>query len=196
MAITNREKVKLLAGITDVTYNNLIDEQIPVVQELISEYTHDDFISVSLEQALTHDGYEEYGSPNVTAIGEMTLTGHTITSATSIYGDFKAGDNIIITGSIRNNGYYTITGITDTEITVEEDLIDENEYMYIYLVIYSKSVSNIAARMVGYDVLERGEAQGVESERIGSYSVKYRDICGVGYPQDIVAGLTRFHRGK
>jgi len=196
MAIVSREEVKQLANITDIKYNNLIDTQIPIVTALISDYTKNDFIKRTLQKGKTLNGYSNYVSADISVFGNFVISDNVITSEVSSFEDFKVGDNILITDSIRNNGYYTISEKTDTTITTEEDLENETNYIYIYFVFFSKSEKNIAARMVAWDVLEKNKTQGVESERIGAYSVKYRDICGSGYPEAVVAGLKKFHRGK
>ncbi len=194
--ITNEAQVKLVGKITGVTYNNLIAEQIPVVAELIRKHTGTSFISTKLVVSETNNGYEEYEAPGISTHGDYVLTGNTITATSSSFSDFQVGDNIFIGNSIRNNGYFTITEITDTVITVAEDLNDEEEYLFIYLVIYPKYVQNVAARMVAWDILERDKAIGLDSIKVEGYSAKYRRISGSSYPQDVVAGLECYHNGR
>ena len=188
----------MLYNITSVEYNTLLDFQIPIVQEIIHDYCNADFISTSLEKAFLSNGISKYETPNIYAYGFFTIDSSTktITSSYDSFDNFVVGDNIVIKNSNRNDGYFTIAAVTSTVITVEEEIIDADEYIDIYLVIYSKSVKNIAALMVGYDIFKRPKTQGIESEHIGTYSVKYKSINGSSYPIDIVAGLKKYHSGK
>jgi len=181
--ITTREAVKLLAGITTAEYNDLIDVKIPAVANLIHTYTNNKFIS-------------SFSAPHLLVAGEMVMSGQTLTSGVSLAG-FKVADNIAIRRSVRNSGYFTIAEINNNVITVREQFSEEERYLEVYLVLYSKSIMDIAARMVAYDVTKRGKAEGLKSQNVGTWSGTYGDIGILSYPNDIVSDLSffRLHTG-
>lgn len=129
----------------------------------------------------------------------------TITTADEDYiddGRFKAGDNILIRGTLRNDGHYKISTVTTTVLTidstpgygqdelVDEDMDDEDiDSAKISLVIWPPAIKPILANMIRYDMLERAKRSGVISERIGNYSVNYIETMGTDYPPDIMEGL-------
>ena len=217
MSITTVQNVKDINGITVSTYDTAIEAQILIVQEKVHEYTNNSFVSSTkgllypakaigrsnnlfvsdYNRDTMSRGYEGYDIANINAVSVSAefvfdSTGKTITASNSTFSDFAATDSILICNSSRNNAYLTITSLTDTVLTVSEDIISETSTADIFLIVYPKMVSYSAARMVGWDVLKRDKATGVESERIGSYSGKYLQVGGMGYPKDIVQPLKKF----
>ncbi|MCW8137869.1 MAG: hypothetical protein KIT58_03100 [Planctomycetota bacterium] len=67
----------------------------------------------------------------VTAAGGRTLTfaasGKTITASSGSFLDdgFRPGRDLVVTGTTDNNDTFTIVSVTETVITVEEDLVNE-----------------------------------------------------------------------
>lgn len=114
--------------------------------------------------------------------------------AGSLTASFQAGDTIFITGSLRNNGYYTIDTVTDTEIVVVEDgFTTSDSECFIFLADVSDALISIVCRMVWFDVFRRDQFVGLASERIGTYSwSKGASVGGIMYPEDVVAGLETF----
>lgn len=218
MAITTLEKVKEVNGITNTNYDTQITSQIPVVAQLILDYTNDLFLSttpVAVDSLNRRDiererfferedvergskGFVIFDDPSVSAYGAFTIdsTAKTITSTSDSFTDFATDDDIYINRSYRNDGYYTIATVTDTVITVQEDIKDGDDNIIIYLVDYPLSISNIAARMIGWDVLKRNKTAGMDTERIGTYSYKLQEIGGMGYPQDIANALKSYKLGR
>lgn len=63
------------------------------------------------------------GSSDITfvaATSKITKAGATFTS------HYSTGDSLVVTGSTSNNGTFTITNVTATEITVSETLVNES----------------------------------------------------------------------
>lgn len=117
-------------------------------------------------------------------------------------GRFKAGDNVLIRGTLRNDGHYRISTVTTTILTIDstpgygqnaftdEDVDDEDiDSIRISLVIWPEAIKPIVANMLRYDMIERAKRTGVTSERIGNYSVTYIKTMGTDYPPDIMEGL-------
>lgn len=197
MAITTKAKVKEIYSISVTTYDDAIDARIPEVAELISEYCRTAFISTSQQRLSTDKGFEVYDTSNVSATGKYTVdsSGKTITSSTAQFSDFQVGDDIVIVNSIRNSGLYTITVKTDTVITVAEDIKDELSTISIYLIDYPVTVSGIAAKMVGWDVLPSGKKMlGLSSQTIGTWTGSKEDITigGIPYPTSVAGGINLY----
>jgi hypothetical protein len=105
-----------------------------------------------------------------------------------------SGDMILISGSRRNNGYYTIDTITSTVITVVEEISDGTAYATIYLSIIPQGYKSIVGRMIHYDVYERNETgSGMKSEKWGTYSYTKEVMDnGLKYPDEVLAGLDAY----
>jgi len=125
--------------------------------------------------------------------------GKTITVVTdeNVYGtldSFVAGDLIYLSGSTRNNGYYTVASVTSTVITVDEDINDEEVYALISLSNIPQGYKDIIGRMVNYDVYERYQTgQGMKSEKWGTYSYTREPFeNGLRYPDEVIAGIDAY----
>ena len=122
-----------------------------------------------------------------------------ITGTTGLYGSiedsFKIGDTIFISGSRRNDGFYTITAldIANNKISVFEEVISGLANAFIYLCSVPDSVIQIAADMVYYDLVIRPKMKGLKSEKIGTYSWVAQDsINGIDYPASVTSGLEAY----
>ncbi len=117
----------------------------------------------------------------------------TITVGDDIYGtldNFVAGDVILVSGSRRNDDYYTIDTVTSTTITVVEDIVDGEANAFICLTIIPQNFINILGRMIQYDVYTRNSIASFESERIGTYTYTLGTFNnGLRYPDQVIAGL-------
>lgn len=122
-------------------------------------------------------------------------------------GRFKAGYDIYVQGTLYNDGFYCMSAVTSTQITIDTDsqygikvLVDENVEtedlydVYISLIMWPKEIKPIVANMLRYDIFERDTKKGIQSEKIGNYSVSYFRAAGLGYnyPDDIIGGLDMF----
>lgn len=122
-------------------------------------------------------------------------------------GHFQAGDDIYVKGTLRNDGFYVISTVTTTVITIDtsseysvvsitdEDIDDEDlDDVYIWFVRFPRELKPIVANMIRYDMLERLSKKGISQERIGNYSVSYQRAADIGYnyPDDVIGGLDQF----
>lgn len=122
-----------------------------------------------------------------------------ITALTTLYGNledsFKVDDTIYISGSRRNDGYFTIASIDldNNKIYVDEELESGIANAFIYLCNVPSSVIQIAADMVWYDLTVRSKMKGLKSEKVGTYSWTAQDsINGIDYPSNVTAGLEQY----
>ena len=109
----------------------------------------------------------------------------------SIEDSFKEDDTIYISGSRRNDGYFTIQSLDPDNgiIYVDEELKSGIANAFIYLCDVPEEVIQIAADMCWFDVTVRPLMKGLKSEKIGTYSWTAADYGGLSYPENIVAGL-------
>jgi len=140
----------------------------------------------------------------------FSATADTITTARDDYvddGRFAVGDDIHVEGTLRNDGFYIISIVTSVQITIKTDaeyaetaLINENvdtEDLYdvnIRFVKFPRELKPIVANMIRYDIFDRDTKKGIQSEKVGNYSVSYHRAAGLGYnyPDDVIGGLDQF----
>jgi hypothetical protein len=106
---------------------------------------------------------------NTFEIGTNTITG-------SFQETYLPGMYVIIRGSYLNDGIYKITNATDTVITVEETLTEENtdDEFRLYASSPPKDFLDLATEIENYT--ETG--LGANSESIDDYSISYGDGDG------------------
>lgn len=122
-------------------------------------------------------------------------------------GNFVAGDDIYIKGTLRNDGFYILSEVSSVlaKISVdaeyaEQAVVAENvdtedlRDVYIYFVKFPRELKPVVANMIRYDIFERAYKKGIQAEKVGNYSVSYFRAAGLGYnyPDDIIGGLDMF----
>ena len=185
---------------SDLTYDNLIEEYIPIVEHDICEYLDTYFE----DRAIFVDH----------ASGLAFVRGNTLTSVASadyITDDnddfstagFSAGMQVAIVGG-SNEGIYAVASVSSgtlTMTTTGEFVAQDQDVFYrspgrirISRIKWPESLKPIAAKMIWHNV-SKARPDGVMSERIDDYSVTY-ETAGVGglrqYPNEIVNALSRF----
>jgi len=111
----------------------------------------------------------------------------------SLTDTFATGDTVFISGTRRNNGYYTISGVTAEALTITEALADETAPSFLFFADVPAALIAIIARMVWYDIYSRPTGAGLKSERVGTYSYTRQDQSStLNYPDDIIGGLSAF----
>lgn len=185
MSIITLDEVKTYLAITGVASDSLIQTYIPIVQRRVVEICNNPFLA----------SYEN---------GRLLLEGQGVVFATNkmtaddSFGDagFAAGDEIVVDGSYRNDGYYIVSTVTDDEITLYASagtVVSEisGASIVVGVVDWPRGIKPIVANMLRYDMDVRPLLKGVSSESIGDYSVTYTNTGGgYGYPADIMYGLS------
>jgi hypothetical protein len=116
---------------------------------------------------------------------------------------FQAGDDILIYGSVRNNGVQTIASISNTElfITSSGSVINETftnssgKFITFALVQWPLPVQIVAAKMVAYDYDVRDSiSANVKSHSLGPFSETFTDgkEDEFGYPKKLTEELTDY----
>lgn len=184
--ISTRAEIKALLQITDTTYDTLIDTLLPICQGHIFAYTGSHFGVVPINSAGTA----------MSGLSALTFAadGDTITDTAAGFPIFTVGADIVIRGSLMNDGQYTVKTSTASVITVYESLLDESylsgQSVTIYLCKFPASLKLILANMIGFHIQNRDA--GVVSESIsGAISTTYSDDGG-DYPAGVKNALNKF----
>lgn len=110
----------------------------------------------------------------------------------------KAGDTIQISGSLLNNGVYTVTEISDAGMTVSKELRDCAKNL-ITLVEYPPDLIVGAVNMLKWDLQNRDKV-GVQSESISRHSVTYFNMDGdnssIGYPKSLTGFMIPYMKAR
>lgn len=110
----NYQNYYWITGPVDLPFLNLTDlDDSDIETDIIGAVTYDYLYSMSL----SHPGSLYFRATGANRIyrsaGDWTLD------------NVVVGDQITITASIRNNGTYTVSGVTSSYLEVEEDVLDE-----------------------------------------------------------------------
>ncbi len=186
MSIITLDEVKTYLGITGVGSDALINTYIPIVQRRVVEICNHPFLASYEHGKLMLEGQE------------VVFTTNTLTASDS-FGDagFVDGDEIVIDGSYRNDGYYIVSTVADTVATLYASagtVVSEisGASIVIGVVDWPRGIKPVVANMIRYDIDVRPLIKGVTSETIGDYSVMYSLPYrnGYGYPAEILYGLS------
>lgn len=180
MAIITVSTATQLLGITSSAYDSIFTLLIPQVQKRICLMTNNWFIVPGISESNVDADY----------------TASTLTVSGVVWSDegFASGDEILIQGSYRNDGWYTIDNVSGSVLTIVSSAAFTSEVSgacaTISLVDWDTSIQPIVANMLKYDVDVRPKNQGLSSINLGNWSESYITNNGYfGYPADIVAGL-------
>jgi hypothetical protein len=189
MPITTRTEMKTLLDISDATYDDLIDAYIPIVQLDILEYCGGDKFKDTNKQR-----------EDITiAFVEGGVAADTITDSDSEFvsgAEFEDDMDILIEGSLSNDGAYTIDTVAagTLTLTTDDDLIDEDagEEVTITRLKWPKGILKYVAQMIWHSCVNI-KSSSVKSERIGDYSVTYNNaLTSLGWPPEVTNGLNKW----
>lgn len=114
------------------------------------------------------------------------------------YALFAVGNTVEISNSLYNNGVYTISTISNGEISLNKVLVDENS-VTVTRIDYPADVKFGAVNLMKYDLDKRDKA-GIASETISRHSVSYVDATGSntasGYPVALMGFLKPYIRAR
>lgn len=157
---------------------------IPIVQERIRVMCRHNFIvsGIAITSALTF---------NATA---ATI----VAGASYVSQGFAADDEFYLSGSFRNDGYYTIASVTTVTITIASTatVIDElsGATVLISLTRWPDDLPYAVAQFIKYDLEDRlTKGGGLSSQTIGPRSESYNEMT-YGYPTDLLSLLDAYRR--
>lgn len=179
--ITTRANIKTLLQISDTTYDDLIDLELPIIQDDILTFLKNKFKAADI--SILAD--------------TISFTGNTILDSGNgfVTAGFIAGD-IVVQDSKLNDGFYTLTNVAAGILTVSESLKTEaaDNVIRITQVLYPKGLELIAANMLKHNMSAK---HGIKSESISRYSVSYaNDVSSLinGYPDQITRPLLKWRK--
>lgn len=190
MPIITKAKVKTLLQITNDTYDELINELIPIVQDFIVDYCNNTFKDPNIQI-------------NASTISFADTDPDTILDSLSgfVTAKFDADMEIVVSGSKHNNGMLTIASVAAGTITLvsTDSLVTEaaDNDITIMKVEWPKGIWGVTARMIGFDIARTKEFMklGISSESYGDYARSYAIMGeGSGYPSNILGGLNPYKK--
>lgn len=189
MALITKQEVKALLQITVSTYDTLIDRLYPIVRN---------YIVYDLLQNKFKDPLVWVES---SALSFMESDGSINDSLLSfIYMRFSNYDDIIVEGSLLNDGLYTIAedGLTAGKLTLDfsiappETLKDEPSGLRIITITkvrYPLGLKIPVSELYGH-ILSKQSGSNINSESTGSYSVTYFS----GMPKSILQKFDKYKK--
>ena len=111
---------------------------------------------------------------------------------------FEVGDTLEISGSLLNDGLFTVKEANDDTFRVNEKTRDEN-VLFVTLVEYPEDIKMGVVQLLKYD-LENREKAGIQSESISRHSVTYQTLdesnTDRGYPVHLMGFLKRHMKAR
>lgn len=159
---------------------DITQEQIDAFEVMVRNYTHNHF---QVKGARFYDLV-------------ITTTGISIQAPNWI----DVNDTLEISETLFNNGVYTVSAITDTEIklTGSKKLRPETaDKAYASLVSYPADIAQGILKLIKYDY-KMGDKLGIKMESISRMRTDYYDIStgenAEGYPKALMAFLTKYEK--
>jgi len=177
--IVNLDEVKQLLNLslTETSKDDVIESLIKPVQDFIVSYCNNSF-----------ENQEDYVAglfQFVNSTDKIICPGESFSSV-----GFAKGMDVLVSGSINNDGIYEIKSISTGEIIVDleddEKIYDENAGRYITIsrVKFPKALKRTAAKLISLD-MNKSIGQGLKSESLGDYSASF----GSDYPESLLREL-------
>lgn len=182
--ITTLEKAKQLLGISDTSKDLDIKEKLKSLEVTIRNLTNNKFLDIRVRasRTLTFDAESK----------TITITGDNFLSK-----GFRIGDSIDIDECLLNKGIFTIATVTNSSITVVEDIFDEESRTLVTKIVYPYDLVQGVIKLIQYD-LKMGDKIGVKRETVARYSVDYYDINSTesieGYPAALMKFLNKYKK--
>jgi len=190
MAIITKAKVKTLLQIDVTTYDDLIDELIPIVQDFIVDYCNNSFKDTNVSMIASTISFADTDPDTI------------LDSASGfVDAEFSADMEIVVEGSEHNNGMFTLDTVVAGILTLiaTDELVTEaaGNTITITKVEWPKGIWGTTAQMIGYNMARTKEFKsiGVSSESYGDYSRSYAIVGEAGgYPMSILGGLKPYRK--
>lgn len=185
MAIVSATEVTVYSNISASAATITTSGLIPIVQERINNITHSWFtIDLYRNDTFTF---------NATARTITSVGGNSFDEV-----NFLAEDEIYIYQSYRNDGYYEVSAVAGSVLTLIAGSSVVNELsgrtILISVVKWPNELKYVASQMVYYDYdLRKKRTGGVRSHSLGPFSESYGDMGETyGYPDEVIAALYDF----
>lgn len=201
MASITTDEVKTILNISDTEYDTIITAMIPLVERDVCEYLNNWFI----------DRHTQFDTASFRFYSRTTTAGATHSRLTDSinkkflqYG-FTDTMDVAIDGSWRNNGIYTLSSATDSELKFTTGSYNfTKEYstdfytggaIRINRIRWPESLKLHIAHIIWYNI-ERRINFGITGRTIGTNNISYESIMNGQYPPSIMNGLKRWKNLK
>ena len=186
MAIVTATQVTTYTDISATAGTITTSGLIPIVQDRINDYCYNWFLSdgINLQCAMTFTA----------ATGDIVASG----GNSFVTAGFADDDEFYVYGSYRNDGYYTISSVETSTISIasSESVVAElsGASILVSLVRWPDALKYSAAQMVKFDYDDRPtRVGGLASQSLGPRSESYAvDTGGYGYPKEILGMLNQY----
>lgn len=184
MPIISTAEVKTLLQLADNSKDSFLTADIPLVQQFIVDYCHNKF-----------------KVPDVFVVnGQLIFDASTNTITNDVddflYAGFKVGFDIIVEGSLNNDGIYTIKAVeqykitlADSDLIVDESISDWVQWVRVSKVQFPIALKRTVSKMISYD-MNKKVGQGLRSESLGDHSESYTE----DYPKSILNELRPYRK--
>lgn len=184
--IADTSNLKLFSNITSTKYDELIDSLQPIILEDITKYCNNTFIGSTMYY---YDDTISFSTNNNTIyLGDTNF---------SFSEFFKAGNIAHISGSIQNNGFYSISTAGSSFMTTNESIQTESsssgKFVLIFRVLMPKDIPLIASRMIKH-IINTQDNPGLQNENEGNYSYSLQAIGSNTYPAGIAKALDKYRK--
>lgn len=188
MAVITATECTILSSITASAATITASGLIPIVQERICMATNNFFLTdLCLQDAVTFNG-----------------TARTVIASESYESqNFRAGDDIYIYNSFRNDGFFSLDSVSGSTLTLisGQTVVDElsGASVLISVVKWPSPIKQVAALMVQFDLEVRGKKSAdVRSHSLGPFSETFSsgDDDAFGYPRKITDQLIPYRMAR
>lgn len=187
MNIVTLAEIKEFLGLSDTSQDDRIESLIPAFEDFVLDYTKNPFTDPRV--CLQTDGISFVsGSPaTITDSGEGFVDAF-----------FADGMIIRIDGSFFNDGFYRLNTVEAGTLTLagNESLTSEAISSGVVRTVaraeIPRPVKLAIARLISGSLSSKS---GISAEKIGSYSVNYKDLSkSNGIPEDVLGILHKFKK--
>ena len=195
--ITSLADIKALLSITTTSQDDLINRNIPIIEDDIRVYCNNGF---SNDRVYIQTGDVSF-TRNSTSADVITYDG---LGEGFIDANFKAGYTVQIQGSYNNDGFFDIETVSSTVMTLYsstsrpyfDNLVTEDESVSIKInqVDYPRALDNTVAKMVQGKLAVSTVDDNVISETVSRYRVEFAgaDMTANGYPKKTMDALNKW----
>lgn len=184
--IASLGEIKAILGYSDTTNDARIMALLPMVEAEVLEYCNNTFLHSSIY----------FSGDIVCSVTAGPVYSFTCSDGGMDDAEIAADDIIYLSGSNRNDGYYTVLSVADGAIVVKEKLIAQaSAELTLYLVDFPEALKIYVAKMIAFQ-LDHATDAGITSESIGNYSYSRAATIASEYPVDIMRGLDKWKRIK
>jgi hypothetical protein len=188
MAIVTDNELTLYSGLS-ASAATIASNLVPIIQDRICLLTNNYFQT------------DLYVQGNVV----FNASAHTIVMSDADFNseNFLASDDILVYNSYRNDGFFTLSSVSGSTLTIisSQSVVDElsGASILISVVKWPKPIKQIAALMVEYDYSVRPkQSANIKSRSLGPWSESYTSGSEdqYGYPTRITDGLIPYRMAR